>query len=76
MLTAEEATMNGLNPRAPAAVVLAGVTLAAALLIASSLKYPAIFRLSGAGVVVAVTVVALLGYGACGTWALRHPAAG
>jgi len=68
--------VNGLNARIPAVVVLTGVAVAAALLIASSLKYPAIFRLPGAGVVMAVTVVALLGYAACGAWALRHPSAG
>jgi hypothetical protein len=68
--------MNRLNPRIPAVVVLTGVAVAAALLIASSLKYPAIFGLPGAGVVIAVTVVALLGYAACGAWALWHPAAG
>jgi hypothetical protein len=56
--------------------MLTGVAVAAALLIASSLKYPAIFRLPGAGVVMAVTVVALLGYAACGAWAVRHPSAG
>ena len=68
--------MTGLNPRIPAVVVLTGVAVAAALLIASSLNYPAIFRLPGAGIVIAVTVVALLGYAACGAWALRHPSAG
>jgi len=68
--------VTGLNPRIPAVVVLTGVAVAAALLIASSLNYPAIFRLPGAGIVIAVTVVALLGYAACGAWALRHPSAG
>ena len=68
--------MNGLNPRTAAVVVLAGVGVAVALLIISSLRYPAIFRLSGAGVVMAVTVVLLLGYAACGAWALRRPSAG
>jgi len=68
--------VNGLNARIPAVVVLTGVAVAASLLIASSLKYPTIFRLPGAGVVMAVTVVALLGYAACGAWALRHPSAG
>src|SRR5262252_6301505 len=60
----------------PAVVVLAGVGLAGVLLIASSLKYPGIYRLPGAGAVVALSVAALLGYAACGTWALWHPAAG
>jgi hypothetical protein len=68
--------VNGLNPRLPAVVVLTGVTVAAALMIASSLKYPAIFGLPGASLVMAVTVVALLGYAAGGVWALRHPSAG
>jgi len=68
--------VNGLNPRLPAVAVLAGVVVAAALLITSSLRYPAILRLPGAGVVLAVTVVALLGYAGCGAWALRHPSAG
>jgi hypothetical protein len=66
----------GLNPRIPAVAVLTGVAVAAALLIASCLRYPAILRLPGATVVIAVTVVALLGYAACGAWALRHPSAG
>src|SRR5262252_7832361 len=45
----------------PAVVVLAGVGLAGVLLIASSLKYPGIYRLPGAGAVVALSVAALLG---------------
>jgi len=68
--------VNGLNPRIPAVFVLAGVGLAGVLLIASSLKYPAIYRLPGADVVVTLTVAGLLGYAACGARALRHPAAG
>jgi hypothetical protein len=68
--------VNGLNPRIPAVVVLAGVGLAGVLLIASSLKHPAIYRLPGADVVVTLTVGALLGYAACGARALWHPAAG
>ena len=46
------------------------------LILVSSLRYPAIFRLPGAGLVLTLTVVMLLGYAACGLWALRHPAAG
>ena len=68
--------MNRLNPRIPAVAVLTGVAAAAALLIVSCLRYPAILRLPGAAVVMAGTVVALLGYAACGAWALRHPSAG
>jgi hypothetical protein len=45
-------------------------------MIVSSLRYSAIFQLPGAGVVVVVTVVALLGYAACGVWALRQPSTG
>ena len=66
----------GLKPRIPAVVVLAGVGMAAILVIISSLRYPAIFRLPGAGVELALTVATLLGYAACGAWALRHPSAG
>jgi len=58
----------------PAVAVLAGVVVAAALLITSSLRYPALLRLPGAGVVLAVTVIALLGYAGCGAWALRRSA--
>ena len=76
LISQGKATVNGLNPRIPAVVVLAGVGLAGVLLIASSLKYPGIYRLPGAGAVVALSVAALLGYAACGTWALWHPAAG
>jgi hypothetical protein len=68
--------VNGLNPRIPAVVVLAGVVVAAALLTASCLRYPAVLRLPGAGVVIVVTAAGLLGYAACGAWALRHPSAG
>jgi hypothetical protein len=56
--------------------VLAGVGVAGVLLTTSSVKYPALYRLPGAGVVVALTAAALLGYAACGAWALWHPAAG
>ncbi|HET7244356.1 MAG TPA: hypothetical protein VFJ07_05915, partial [Streptosporangiaceae bacterium] len=55
---------------------LLGAAVAAALMIASSLKYPGIFGLPGAGVVTAVSVVALLGYAACGARALWRPSAG
>lgn len=68
--------MNGLNPRIPAVVVLAGTGTAAILLITASVRYPAIYQLPGAAVVVAFTVVTLLGYAAGGTWALWRPAAG
>src|SRR5215472_17494894 len=76
MLTTRGSDVNELNPRLPAVAVLAGVVVAAALLIASSLKYPAIVQFPGAAAVLALTVVALLGYAGCGAWALRHPSAG
>jgi hypothetical protein len=68
--------VNGLKPRIPAAVVLAGVAAAAVLMIISSVRYPGIFRLAGAGAVLALTAVMLLGYAACGVWALWRPSAG
>jgi hypothetical protein len=68
--------VNGLNPRIPAVVVLAGVGLAVVLIITSSLRYPDVLRLSGAAVVLALTAVVLLGYTACGVWALRSPSPG
>jgi hypothetical protein len=57
-------------------IVLAGAGAAAALVITSSLRYPAVLGLPGSTVVLALTVAALLGYAGCGAWALRHPAAG
>ena len=68
--------MNGLNPRIPAVVVLAGAALAVVLIITASVRYPAIFQLSGAGVVLAFTVIMLLAYAACAVWALRNPSPG
>ena len=56
--------------------MLAGVAVAGILLVSSSMEYPAIYRLPGAAAVMALTVAALLGYAACGAWALWHPAAG
>jgi len=68
--------VSGLKPRIPAAVVLAGVAAAAVLMIISSVRYPGIFRLAGAGAVLALTAVMLLGYAACAVWALWRPSAG
>jgi hypothetical protein len=68
--------MNRLHPRIPAVAVLAGVAGAAVLIVVSSLRYPAIFRLSGAGAVIAFTAVMLSGYAACGAWGLRRPSDG
>ena len=68
--------MNGLNPRIPAVVVLAGVGVAVALIVPSSLRYPHLSQLPGASAVLAFTVVTLLGYAACGIWALRSPSPG
>src|SRR5215472_6405276 len=45
-------------------------------MIISSVRYPGIFRLPGAGAVLALTAVLLLGYAACGTWALWRPSPG
>jgi hypothetical protein len=42
----------------------------------SALRYPGIFQLAGAGIVLVVTVLMLLGYAACGVLELRRPAAG
>jgi hypothetical protein len=64
------------HSRIPAGAVLAGVTMAAAVVVFSSLRYPATFRLSGADIVLVLTMVMLAGYAACGTWALRRPAGG
>jgi len=49
---------------------------AAVVAAVASLRYPAIVRLPGAGPVLAVTVITLLGYAAGGAWALRHPSPG
>jgi hypothetical protein len=68
--------VTGLTSRIPAAVVLAGVGAAAVLVLISSLRYPGVLRLPGAGIVLALTVVLLLGYAACAAWALWHPSAG
>jgi len=76
LISLGEPTVNGLRPRIPAVVVLAGVAVAGILLVSSSMEYPAIYRLPGAAAVMALTVAALLGYAACGAWALWHPAAG
>lgn len=62
--------------RIPAATVLAGVAVAAVLMVVSSVGFPALFRLSGADVVLALTVALLLGYAACGGWALLRPSNG
>jgi hypothetical protein len=53
--------------------VLAGVAVAAGLIVFSSLRYPGIFQLPGSGLVLALTLAMLLGYAACGVWALRRP---
>ena len=45
-------------------------------MIISSVRYPGIFRLPGAGAVLALTVVMLLGYATCAVWALWRPSAG
>ena len=68
--------VNWMHPRIPAAAVLAGVGLAAVLAVICSLRYPAIFRLSGADVVLALTAVMLSGYAMCAVRALRRPSAG
>jgi hypothetical protein len=68
--------MKGLPARVPAVVVLIGTGAAAALVVTSSRRYPGVLQLSGAGFVLALTVVALLGYAACGVWALRGESAG
>jgi hypothetical protein len=62
-----------MSMRVPGLVVLAGVAVAAGLLVYSALRYPAIFRLSGAGIVLALSTALLLGYLGCGLWAARHP---
>jgi hypothetical protein len=59
----------------PGLVVLAGVLVAAGLTVYSARRYPEIFRLPGAGIVLAVTAVLLTGYLALGAWAARHPSA-
>jgi hypothetical protein len=61
-----------LRQRVPAIVVLAGVATAVALIVFSSLRYRGIFRLSGASLVLVLTLAMLLGYAACGVWALRR----
>ena len=68
--------MNRPDPRIPAAAVLVGVAVAAVLVVISSLRYPAIFGLRGADIVLTLTIVVLLGYATCGIWALRRPSAG
>ena len=68
--------MTGLKPRIPADVVLAGVAAAVVLMFISSVRYPGIFRLPGAGAVLALTAVMLLGYATCAVWALWRPGAG
>jgi len=62
--------------RLTAVAVLAGTAAAVIVLAVASLRYPAIFRLPGAGPVLAVTVIMALGYATCGAWALRHPSPG
>ena len=68
--------MNAGRSRLTAAAVLAGTVAAAVVAAVASLRYPAIVRLPGAGPVLAVTVITLLGYAAGGAWALRHPSPG
>ena len=68
--------MNAGRSRLTAAAVLAGTVVAAIVVAVASLRYPAIVRLPGAGPVLAVTVITLLGYAAGGAWALRHPSPG
>jgi hypothetical protein len=53
--------------------VLAGVAIAVTLIVFSSLRYPGIFRLPVASLVLALSLAMLLGYAACGVWALRRP---
>jgi hypothetical protein len=64
------------NQRLPGAVVLAGVVVAAAVLAFSAVRYPGAARLQGAAAVLALTVLALAGYAACGIWALRRETGG
>ena len=66
----------GLKARIPAVAVLAGVAMATAVIIVSTVRYPGIFRLPGASIDLTLTVVMLLAYTGCGVWALRHPASG
>jgi len=68
--------VNAGRSRLTAAAVLAGTVAAAVVAAVASLRYPAIVRLPGAGPVLAVTVITLLGYAAGGAWALRHPSPG
>jgi hypothetical protein len=68
--------MNWLRPRIPAVAVLTGAVVAVVLIVVLSLRYPGIFRLSGAGIVLTLTAVMLVGYAACGLRALRRPAVG
>ena len=68
--------MNAGRSRLTAAAVLAGTVAAAVVAAVASLRYPAILQLPGAGPVLAVTVIMLLGYAAGGAWALRHPSPG
>jgi hypothetical protein len=62
--------------RLTAVVVLAGILVAAIVVAVALLRYPAVVRLPGAGPVLTVTVIMLLGYAAGGAWALRHPSPG
>jgi hypothetical protein len=64
------------HSRLAGAAVLTGTAAAVVVMAVSSVRYPAIFRLPGAGLVLAVSMVMLLGYAACGAWALRHPSTG
>jgi hypothetical protein len=68
--------VNAGRSRLTAAAVLAGTVVAAIVVAVASLRYPAILQLPGAGPVLAVTVIMLLGYAAGGAWALRHPSPG
>lgn len=53
--------------------MLAGVAVALGLIVFSSLRYRGIFQLSGSSLVLVLTLAMLLGYAACGVWALRRP---
>ena len=58
--------MNTGRSRLMAVAVLAGTVVAAIVVAVASLRYPAVLRLPGAGPVLAVTVIMLLGYAADG----------
>lgn len=68
--------MNAGRSRLTPAAVLAGTVAAAIVVAVASVRYPAILQLPGAGPVLAVTVIMLLGYAAGGAWALKHPSPG